>query len=189
LDAGHEVVAFARTPSKLDVDDERLSIVQGDVRNAQAVAEAVGGADAVLSVLGPTRNTPAGAIRQGMEHVLEAMRTHGVQRLVAVVGAGVRDPQDRPGLLDKAIGALLRLTARDVYEEMVGVAEHVRGSGLEWTLVRVPVLTDAPGMGEVRVGYLGGEVGVRLSREDLVGFMLDQLEDETYLCQAPVISN
>jgi hypothetical protein len=72
---------------------------------------------------------------------------------------------------------------------MKAMAKRVRESGLAWTLVRAPMLTDEPGGSEIKVGYVGEKTGPRLSREDLATFMLDQVEDDTYLHDAPVISN
>ena len=134
--------------------------------------------------------SPAKAtISQGMRAIVDTMQTHDVERLVVAMGAGVSDPQDDPGLLDRIINLLLKLTARHVYEDMKRVADIVRNSDRAWTLVRAPMLTNDPGTGDVRVGYLGGDIGTRLSREDMAMFMVRQLEDETYIHKAPVISN
>ena len=189
LDAGHEVVALARTPSKVDVDRERLTMVQGDVRDPEKLATVVDGADAVLSVLGPTSNVPVHEVSKGMANVLAAMEQHGVRRLLQSVGAGVGDPRDKPGLFDRVIKVLLKLASRYVYEDMVRVAEMIRASDLDWTLVRVPMLTDDPPAGAVKVGYLGQGVGVRVSRADLAAFMLSQVNEDSYLNQSPVISS
>jgi len=175
LAVGHEVIAFARTPAKLEVQDEQLSIVQGDVADINSVTEAISRGDVVLSTLGPARGAPAGVMSRGLSNILAAMQENNVRRLIVVVGAGVGDPQDRPRLFDRLIGGLLRLVARPVYDEMKGVADKVRASDVDWTLVRVPMLTDAPSGGDVRVGYLGGDVGSRVSREDLAQFMLAQV--------------
>lgn len=188
LAAGHEVVAFVRTPSKLSIDDDRLSIVQDDIQDAKAVEEAVAGADAVLSVLGPTSNEPVYEVSRGMENILAAMQEQGVSRLVQSVGAGVGDPSDQPGLFDRAIKVLLKLMSRYVYEDMVRVNDQIRASDLDWTLVRVPMLTDDPPGSDLRIGYLGQGVGPRVSRSDLAAFMLKQADDDAYLHQAPVIS-
>jgi putative NADH-flavin reductase len=189
LDAGHEVVAFARTPSKLEVEDERLRVVQGDVREAERVAKAVAGADAVLSVLGPTSNEPPYEVTQGMRNIVAAMEEHGVRRLVQSVGAGVRAPTDEPGLFDRLIKLALKLFSRHVYEDMARMADVVRESGLDWTLVRVPMLTDEPSTGDLEVDLQVQNVGPRVSRVDMAAFILDQADDRTYVRQAPVISN
>jgi putative NADH-flavin reductase len=189
LEAGHDVVAFARTPSKLGIKHERLTVVQGDVQDTELVVTAVTGTDAVLSVLGPVSNEPTYEVSQGMAHILAAMEQHGVRHLVQSVGAGVGDPNDRPGLFDRAIRVVLKLASRHVYEDMVRVAEAIRASDLDWTLVRVPMLTDDPATGDVKVGYLGQGVGPRLSRADLAAFLLKEAQDPAYLRQAPVISN
>jgi putative NADH-flavin reductase len=47
----YSVTALARTPDKLARYHDRLKVIQGDIRDASKVAEAVAGADAVLSVL------------------------------------------------------------------------------------------------------------------------------------------
>ena len=46
-----------------------------------------------------------------------------------------------------------------------------------------------PATGNIRVGYVSQGTGPRLSRSDLAAFMLEQVEDDSYLHQAPVISN
>ena len=52
LAAGHQVVAFVRDPSKLGSAHQNLTVVQGDVMSATAVANAVStDTDAVISVL------------------------------------------------------------------------------------------------------------------------------------------
>ncbi len=115
--------------------------------------------------------------------------THYVRRLVQSVGAGVRDPRDEPGLFDRVINVALKPFSRHVYEDMRRTAEIIRASDVDWTLVRVPMLTDDPATGDVKVGYLGQGVGSRVSRADMAAFVLEQVDDDTYLHQAPVISN
>ena len=189
LGAGHHVVAFARTPSKLGIEHEHLDMVQGDVQDAEQVANAIAGTEAVLSVLGPTSNEPAYEVSRGMVNILAAMEKHGVRRLIQTVGAGVGDSRDEPGLFDRMIKVLLKLASRHVFEDMVRVNDIIRASDLDWTLVRVPMLTDEPPAGDVKVGYLGKGVGSRISRADIAAFMLKQADSDTYLRQAPVISN
>jgi putative NADH-flavin reductase len=188
LERGHEVKAFARTPARLGLEHERREIVEGDVQDATAVEQAVAGADAVLSALGPTANKPDPQVTRGTGNVVSAMERHGVSRLIITGGAGVGDPQDRPNLANRLVKSALLLLARHVYEDMRGAVEAVRASNLEWTVVRLPRLTDDPSAGRVRAGYLGADVGIRIGRSDVASFMLDQLETDRWLRAAPVIS-
>lgn len=189
LERGYGVAALARNPAKLDIQDARLRVVKGDVQDPVCVEQVIAGTDAVISVLGPTHNKPAFEVSRGMEHILGAMQKQGVYRLVISAGAGVGDPQDRPGLFDRLIQALLRRTARYLYEDMRRAVALVRASDRDWTVVRAPMLVDGPGGGRVRVGYLGQGVGVRLKRADLARVLLDEVESKAHVRQAPVVSN
>ena len=117
------------------------------------------------------------------------LRQHGVRRLIQSAGAGVRDPKDTPTLVHAFFGVLVRLLSPNVVKDMELVVEKVRGSDLDWTVVRVPMLTEDPATGRIREGYVGKAIGPRLSRADMADYMLRQVESKTYLGQAPAISN
>lgn len=190
LDAGHEVVAFVRTPSKMPMQHERLTLVQGDVLNAADVEKAITpDVDAVVSVLAPTKNGPREVLSQGAAHIIAAMEAAGVARLIYMTGAGVTQPEDQPGLFDKFIKFMLKATAGDVLEHSEMAVQRVQASDLAWTVVRGPMLTNGPHTGRVRVGWLGGDVGARLARADAADFMLGEIEKRKWVRQAPVLSN
>jgi putative NADH-flavin reductase len=189
IDAGHEVTVLVRNPARLALQHPRLKVIQGDLRDPGRVAQAVAGAEAVVSVLGPTANKPIYEVSQGMLSIVAAMREQGVRRLVVSVGAGVADPHDAPGAFNRIMDFLVKRMAGHVYEDMRRTVEVVRASGLDWTIVRVPMLTDQSPSGDVKVGYVGKGTGVRIARADMAGFMLKQAEDRTYISDAPAISN
>src|SRR3712207_4818655 len=189
LQRGDRVTAFVRDPSKLTTQrHERLKVVQGNVQNPKDVEQAVAGTDAVLSALGQTKTSSKDVLTEGIKNIVAAMNKHGVRRLVSLTGAGVRDPKDEPKLVDRVIGSLLKLLQRDLLEDALGAARVIQESGLDWVIVRAPVLNEGEKKGEYRVGYVGKESGTRLSRADLAGFMLEQTTDDTYLRQAPMVS-
>ena len=65
LDAGHEVVMLARTPSNFTIRHPKLTVLQGDIVDATCVEATIQGVDAVLSVLGPRSNKPEFIISKG----------------------------------------------------------------------------------------------------------------------------
>jgi putative NADH-flavin reductase len=189
LAQGHEVTAFARTPSKLGVTHENLRVVQGTIQEAQKVEEAVAGQDAVLVALSPEK--PAfDTMTTAGRTVTAAMQKHGVKRLVGITGAGVPDPEhDRPKVFNHVISFLLKTLSGKVLEDSVRFVEQVKASGLDWTIVRVPVLRDGPRTGSVRTGWVGVNTGARITRADAADFMLRQLTETQHLRQLPMISN
>ena len=186
LEAGHEVTAFVRDPSKLDLSHERLRIVKGDVGDEAVVSLAVRGQDAVLSALGPSK--PAfNSMTLAARHILPAMKKHGVRRLVTLTGAGVPDPNDRPKLFNHFITFLLKRISPGVLEDAVRHVKQVRASDTEWTIVRVGRLNDGPKTGSVQTGWVGTGPKPFISRADTAAFMLRELTERKHVRQSPMI--
>ena len=188
LARGYTVKALARTPSKLIQNDKRLNIVQGDATHPADVAKTIEGTDAVLSALGHTKTSSRDVQTVATQYIVAAMKQHGVKRIVSLTGAGVKDPHDEPKFVDRVFGFLLATFARDVIKDAEAHAEVLRGSGLEWVIVRGPRLTDGEHTGTYKVGYVGKDSGTQISRADLAEFMLEALETDEWLRKAPMVS-
>ena len=52
LEQGHEVIAFARNPLKLQIKHPKLQLFQGDVMDSARVEQALQGQDIVVCTLG-----------------------------------------------------------------------------------------------------------------------------------------
>jgi putative NADH-flavin reductase len=186
LERGHEVVAFARSPDSLDIDHEQLTVVAGDAYTGEGVAEAVDGADAVVSVLGQSKNGPDDLLSVAGDHVIEAMAEAGVDRFVTLVGAGVRTEGERISMTGRVMGGLLRLLSGAVLRDAATHVDSVRESDLDWTVVRVPRLSEDAGRGDYRAGDLA--LGVEaIPRADVARFILDCLDDDRYLRELPKV--
>ena len=190
LAAGYEVVAYARDPSKLDINHERLTVVPGELSDQASIENAIRGADAVLSTLGPRGRSRDKPITRGMQNIIATMKKQNVRRLIITSTLSAEDPNDKPDLRTGAMVNLVEITMNAAYEDIVSVAEMTRTSDLDWTIVRLAMLNNKPKTGKVKAGYLGrGEVGTRISRADIADFMLKQVDDTKYLRRAPAISN
>jgi putative NADH-flavin reductase len=188
LQAGHEVKAFVRSPEKMTIKHDRLEMVQGDVLDAASVERAIEGVDAVLCVIGHTKNSPDDLQTRAMKNITAAMKKHGVKRLVDLTGAGVRDPEDRPKLFDKLIVTALKLLSPRVLEDGKNHVAVIRDSGLDWTVVRGPMLQDGPRTGSYRVGFVGKDSGSKISRADVADFMLRETVERKYIGKLPMVS-
>lgn len=187
LAAGHTVTAFVRDPAKLTLQDERLLVVQGDVTDGAAVDRAIAGQDAVLTAYGHTRATQSNILTVGIGHIITSMTVRGVRRLVALSGAGVKQPQDPISFGSLVMVPLLNLMAGDMLRDSERYVEAIQNSGLDWVVVRAPVLGDDPAKGTYRTGYLRPGFG-RVSRADIADFMLKNVTDNTWLRQLPMVT-
>ncbi len=193
LAAGHEVTAFVRNPNKIQIGHAKLRIVRGDLDDAVGIEAAIAGQDAVLSALGPIPAGRKDVMGVAFTNIIAAMQKTGVKRLISLTGAGVSQPGDEPKLINKFISLMLNLISKDTIIDSSEHARLVRDSNLDWTIVRVPMLTDVPANGpaerNVRVGMVGINDGMRIARSDVAAFMLKVLEDRSHIHAAPVISS
>ncbi len=190
LEIGYEVVAFVRNPSKLNISNEHLTVIEGELSDAGLVESAIKGSNAVLSALGPRGGSKDKPLTQGMQNIIAAMKNQGVRRLIITSTLSAKDTKDKPDFKTKAMVNLVKTTMHAAYEDIVNVAETVRASDLDWTIVRLAILNNKPKSGKVKAGYIGsGEVATQISRADIADFMLKQITDMKYLYEAPAISN
>lgn len=171
--AGHQVTAVVRDPARLTGTPHEVTVAQIDVMNPAAVAAAIRGCDVVVSTLGPGAvRAPTTVRSHATASIVEAMRAEGVRRLVVVTAAGITTDGDGPLtrlLLKPVLGAVLRHS----FADMRRTEDVVRSSGLDWTIVRPPRLTDGPHTGSYRTAVnrnVGG--GLRISRADLADCIL-----------------
>ena len=101
LAAGHEVRAASRR-TEWAASSPAFTAIRADVSTGQGVAEAVEGAEAVLSTLGTTYTRhPVSVYSQGTRSILEAVTATSAGRRLVVVSSGrpERATKTRPGAL------------------------------------------------------------------------------------------
>jgi len=189
LDSGYDVVALVRDPAKLPQQHDRLTLVRGDAMNPGDVEKTVQGADAVISVLGHRKDSPADMQTVVTRHILAAMQKYNVKRLVSLTGAGVDAPEDKPKLVNYLIKFALKTLSGKVLKDARQHAELIKNSDVDWVIVRAPMLNEGPYTGKYRVGWVGVNTSARISRADVADFLLKQVTDNTYLRRMPMISD
>lgn len=186
LAQGYGVTAFARTPSKVELQHENLTVVQGDVLDATAVERAVRGQDVVLCALGAGAK---GQVRsEGTKQIIQAMEKTGVRRLICQSTLGVGDSRSNLTFFWKYI--MFGLLLRNAYADHVQQEAYVKASHLDWTIVRPAAFTDGERTGTYQHGFPGTDQSttLKISRADVADFMLQQIVDDRYLCATPGLS-
>ena len=188
LEANHIVTAFVRSPEKFGVKHANLTVFKGDSMDAAAVEKAIKGHEAVISALGSTRPSVPHMMETSAKNIVAAMEKHRVHRLVSTTGAGVRQPEDQPEFIDRFIGFLLNLLARDIMLDSAENVKTIQASDLEWTIVRFPRLMDGEHTRKYRVGFVGKDSGTQISRADGADFVLKELTEKKWLRKLPLVS-
>lgn len=190
LAAGHQVSAFVRNPSTF-TEAPRLRVLQGDVFDPGQVAAAIQGQDAVFTALGARTLGPNDLLPKSSVNIIAGMKRHGVKRLIVLGAAGAyRDAGKYVSSFQRVFMWILKPTLlKYPFINSAIQQQQVEGSGLDYTVVLPPRLTNGAAVGKYRVlpdGLPRG--GATLSRADLAEFMLKQLSDPRWVRKTPYVA-
>jgi uncharacterized protein YbjT (DUF2867 family) len=183
LEAGHQVTAFVRDPARLTLTHASLRLVTGDVMRPGSIDPAVAGHDAVLCTLGAKpegsdahRGQPGVPVCSvGTRHLIEAMQSSGVRRLVVESSA----PCGESAATGRWPGPwVVRTVLREVMADKEIQEAAVRASGLDWTIIRPVKMNDGRRTDRVQIGA-GVRWGLasKVSRADVAAVMLRTTAD------------
>lgn len=185
LAAGHEVTVFLHDASKPQPADVR--VVSGDAEDASAVRTAISGQNAVIDALGgktPYKETELEGT--AARNIVAGMQAEGVSRLLVVSMLGVGDSKEQsPFWYEFLMKPTFLRGANKDKEAMEGA---VQSSGLEYVIVRPPILTDDAATGSIKI-IDGDTKAHKITRADVAQFLVDQLGSDRYVGQAVVIAN
>lgn len=185
LQRKHEVTALARQPGKLEARPG-LAVVAADALDADQVARAVAGHDAVVSAYNPGWKEPQihALFLQGTRAIIDGVKRAGTPRLLIVGGAGSLYVAPGLQLVDTPeFPAEWKQGALAAREALRIVADD---AALNWTFVSPPVFL-APGerSGAYRVGgdevLMDGAQPAGISVADLAVAIVDELEQARHV--------
>ncbi|WP_342507305.1 NAD(P)-binding oxidoreductase [Sporosarcina sp. FSL K6-2383] len=176
VESGFGVTAFVRTPTKLEVTHENLTIIKGNAFNQAEVSAAIAGHDAVVSCLGSSQGMKKSTELQEMaKNIVIGMQEHDVKRIVYTASAGIH--KELPGISGKLIMRVLKNTLLDHR----AATDYIEAHGLNYTFARPMGLTNGPFSGKYRESITGlPEKSRSIPRADVAHFILKALKDAQY---------
>ncbi len=181
----YAMTAFTRRPEELASVQGLREVVAGDGRRGEDIQRAVSGQDAIISIVAPKGRGPTTVMSDVMRAVIDGMHASGVRRLVAVSASAIEGR--RPWI---AIN-LVRWLLRKPYADFVRMERIVADSGLDWTIVRPPLLTNGPATGRVRMEAGKEDLAhgpYHISRADLASTLLDLAVTQRHLEDVVLVS-
>jgi putative NADH-flavin reductase len=177
LDRGHEITAFARDASRFGTSHERLTIVEGDARDPEAVAAAVRASDAIISVLALMKAEDEPEYSEATRAIVKAAQHEGVRRIVVTANNDVFGDDEVTG-------------------EFVGHArehrrnrETLKASGLDWTIVAAGWVVDEPGIGSYQAVVDAKAAKGKIAPADFASAVLDALERDDWIIHIVGVTN
>ena len=193
---GHIVHALVRDKQKIPVQKYNLLLFQGSPADNAALDNAMQGCEAILSALNISRKyefpwaglrTPKDFLSTTMKNIIELSAKNNIRRVVFTSAWGVSETKkDLPRWFRWLIN---NSSLHYQYHDHERQEEHARKSNLDWTAVRPVFLTNSHQRKEIAVNLDDKpQPHLYIGRRSLAMFMLQVLEKNLYLCQAPVVS-
>jgi putative NADH-flavin reductase len=186
LEAGHAVTAGVRGPHTLG-SHPSLKVVICDALVAADLKNLVTGQDAVVSLLGHVRGTPADMQTNAMQLLVEAMDQAGVKRLVSLTGTGARQSGDQISIIDRMMNLSIAIIDPKRVQDGINHLQVLKASNLDWTVIRVLKLTNQKA-GKFTLSSHGPAKSF-ISRASVAQAILQTLNDNSFLRQTPIISH
>ena len=161
-------------------------IVQGDVRDPEAVSKVSEGCTAIVSTLGQPQGESS-IFSQATRNVLAAMRTRKINRYIVTTGLNVDTPLDKKGPVTRAGTNWMKEHYPETTKDKQLEYELLAASDVDWTLVRLPLIGLTEESRPVRTS-LEDCPGTGIRAGDLARFLIRQLVDTTYLRSAPFVA-
>ena len=167
-----------------DVAPELATVVVGALKDPTAVREVLRGSDASVILFGPRPSARDRVFSaKATTAIVDGMRTQAQRRLLCVTGAMMGALPSNLSLLSRLTTLVQRRLGNDDLDDDRAEQERiVRGSGLDWTLVKTPALTESAST-ETYLAALDLKIGKdsQLTRTSLARFILDELVAKQYL--------
>ncbi|KAF8189892.1 hypothetical protein K438DRAFT_1592810 [Mycena galopus ATCC 62051] len=192
---------YVRSRAKLPAGIEKQTrVVEASLTDENALLEAMEGVDTVVSVLGAypsltsfifrNTSTPLGDAFPG---ILSAMRAKGVKRILALSTPSFSpDPSEVFSLGWSIYGVMPKIMVPQGNAEMVAIGKAVAAADdLDWTVFRVPHLTEKAADLPVAAGVIGPDYkgGFDLSRASMAVWILKEIEERQWVKKAPMLGN
>ena len=193
LSNGFQVTLLVRNKSAITIQNENLTVIQGNVLDSNDVKKALEHQDAVIQCLGvggKGDGKPTTFISDATKIIVEEMEKQQIKRLIAMsnVGAG-NSLAFQPWFFTKIILPYFMKWLKVIIDDKNRMEPIIMNSELDWTIVRCPNIVDKTLKGNIHATLDGKGLKLAVTLGDMAEFIMHQLTDNTYSRQAPSISN
>lgn len=185
LEAGMVVRAGIRSSNPFN-SHKNLQVVKCDAGNKSDLENLMKGCDAVVSLIGHVKGSPANIQTDATKNIVAAMKKLNIKRLISLTGTGVRQRGDKITLLDRFLNFGVSVADPARVKDGIEHFKVIENSSLDWTVLRVLKLQNTKPK-KYRL-TLNGPAKTIVSREEIADAIIDVLRNKKFHKKAPIIS-
>lgn len=189
LNQGYTIKVLIRNPEHFTIQHPLLEVIQGDVTDYATLLQLTAECDAVISALGlGIPNSIFTVFSEATTNILCAMESHSIQRYIVITGLNVDTPMDNKGSKTQWGTNYMKENFPKTTSDKQLEYQLLNDSTANWTLVRLPLIEQTDERNAI-THNLQDCPGDAISATSLAVFLLQQLQDTTFIRQAPFIAN
>lgn len=174
----HHVTVLVRSPEKIKMTDENLTILKGNVLNKSDITLAMQGNEIVISALSTDGTT---TLSKSMPLIVQEMNNKRIKRIVTIGTADILQSRITPNLLRYHSSESKRKSTRAAKEHHK-VYEILKQSDLNWTIICPTYMPDGNKLGRYRIEPNFLPVGgIEISVQDTADFTYNLIKRTDYL--------
>ncbi len=171
LEKGHEVSVLVRDKSKYG--RQGVHVFSGSATNPGDVLKAIEGQEAVIDTIGGTTPYKSTTLEtDAAKAAISALKSVGGRRLIVVSMLGIGTSRAQAPWWYKFL--LMPTFLRGSTRDKTNMEQAVAASGLDYVIVRPPILKDGAALGSV-IELPTDQIGHKITRADLAAYLVDQL--------------
>lgn len=185
-----ELVAYVRSPEKLNHIKGNIKVIKGDIKDIIALSKAMYGIDTVISCVGAMDNSPGQVelFRSGMENIVLAMKNKGIKRLISINGALTKLSTDKVGLYLKMMRWIIPKLVPEMVNSNKAQYDVISHSDLDWTVIRAGKFVDRQTTGKIKISTSKQSgFNISVSKTGLANFVISQIVDIKYIKKSPML--
>jgi putative NADH-flavin reductase len=184
---GFRVRMLSRDPKSVKIPSPQVEIVPGDVLDEASVKRLLEGCNAVISTLGLREGGAMNTFSTSTEHVLRAMCASDIRRYIVITGLNVDAPTDVKSPKTRFATDWMHQNYPKTTADKQLEFELLSESGLDWTLVRLPMIRVADELLPLKIS-LEDCPGDEVTTASLAVFLVDELSETAFIGQAPFVA-
>lgn len=184
---GYQVRMLVRNPDKVTYSNDNVEVIQGDAKDINSIRLLLKDCSIVINTFGqPTKDLPIYSIVTS--NILAIMDEYKIYRYIGVTGGSLNIKGDNKSFLNKIGAKIFEILFSQMMIDKKKELSILNNSTVEWTLIRLPFVVEGRGYGDIKES-MTDMPGIKIVNEDIANFILNQIQNKTYIRKTPFIAN